>query len=208
MSLMNTFKFINLVYSYLGYKHIIRNDEIDLKINDCLKEIENLQQFKYIYTEFDYKLDFLNNNEAYKKLLDKTESYYLCLTTLGKRIDDRCQYYSKFDLEKMVIFDATSNAYLEYMADEFEEANLKKPRTYRFCPGYQGTDIKDIKEIFKYIDHKKIGVEILDSNLMVPLKTMCGIIGIGKTNKKECGACNFKGNCKYIKEKRKCYSTT
>lgn len=206
MSLMNTSKFINLVYSYLGYKHITRSEEIDKAIEDSLKEIEQIAQFKYAYVEFDYLLDFLKKNEAYKKLLEGTTSYYLCLMTLGKRIDDRCQYYSKIDLTKMVIFDAVSNAYLEYLSDEYEEANFKKPRTYRFCPGYQGTNTSDIREIFKYLDNKKLGVEVLDSNLMVPLKTMCGIIGLGKTNKKECGACTLKGECEYRKEGRKCYS--
>ena len=52
--------------------------------------------------------------------------------TLGKRIDDKCRYYSKVDLTKMVIFDTVSYAYLEYKSDEYEELNFKKPRTYRF----------------------------------------------------------------------------
>lgn len=206
MSLMNISKFVNLVYSYLGYKHITRCEEIDNEIEKCLKEVEAIAQFKYIYVEFDYELDFLKNNIAYQRLLKDTTSYYLCLMTLGKRIDDKCRYYSKVDLTKMVIFDAVSSAYLEFKSDEFEELNFKKPRTYRFCPGYQGTETKDIREIFKYLDNEKLGVSLLESNLMVPMKTMCGIIGFGKTNKKECGACNFLGDCEYRKEGRRCYS--
>ena len=206
MSLMNTSKFIKLVYSYLGYKHILRSDEIDKQIEECLDEVIKLAQFNYIYVEFDYLLDFLKEHKAYKKLLENTTSYYLVLMTLGKRIDDRCKYYSMVDLTKMVIFDAVSSAYLEYMSDEYEELNFKKPRTYRFCPGYQGTETKDIREIFKYLDNEKIGVSLLESNLMVPMKTMAGIIGFGKTNKKECGACTLLGECEYRKDGRKCYS--
>ncbi len=207
MSLMNTSKFIKLVYSYLGYKHIERSNEVDKQIDDALKEVEELAQFSYTFVEFDYLLDFLKNNSAYKKLLENTTSYYLVLMTLGKRIDDRCKYYSMVDLTKMVIFDAVSSAYLEYKSDEFEELNFTHPRTYRFCPGYQGTDIKDIREMFKYLDNEKVGVSLLESNLMVPMKTMAGIIGFGKTNKKECGACTLLGECEYRKEGRKCYST-
>lgn len=204
---MNTSKFIKLVYSYLGYRHIERSEEIDKQIDVCLKEVEELAQFNYIYVEFDYLLDFLKEHKAYKKLLENTTSYYLVLMTLGKRIDDKCKYYSIVDMTKMVIFDAVSSAYLEFKSDEYEELNFKKPRTYRFCPGYQGTETKDIREMFKYLDYKKIGVDILESNLMVPMKTMAGIIGLGKTNKKECGACTLAGECEYRKEGRRCYST-
>ena len=207
MSLMNISKFVKLVYSYLGYKHIERSEDVDKLIEESLKEVEALAQFNYIYVEFDYQLDFLKSHEAYQKLLNNTSSYYLVLMTLGRRIDEKCRYYSKIDLTKMVIFDAVSSAYLEYKSDEYEELNFKHPRTYRFCPGYQGTETKDIREIFKYLDYKKLGVEILDSNLMVPMKTMCGIIGFGKTNKKECGACTLAGECEYRKEGRRCYST-
>ena len=152
-------------------------------------------------------LPFIENNEVYKKHLKGCKSYKLVLMTLGKRIDDKCKYYSIVDLKKMVVFDAVSNAYLEYMSDKYEDENFEKPKTFRFCPGYQGTSTADIREIFKYIDHKKLGVELLESNLMIPLKSMCGIVGIGKDNKKNCGGCITKGKCNYRKEGRTCYST-
>ncbi len=201
---MNTSKFYKLAYSYLGYRNIEPSKEIDKLIEECLEEVEKLAQFKYICEEFDYKLDFIKNNKAYLDFLDGTTSYYLVLMTLGKRIDDKCGYYSKIDMKKMVVFDAVSSAYLEISSDEFEE-NFPNPHTYRFCPGYQGTTIQDIREIFKYLDHKKIGVDILDSNLMVPMKTMCGIVGIGKTINKSCKNCTLLGKCEYKKEGRTCY---
>lgn len=205
MSLKNTSKFMHMVYSYLGYKKIVASPEMDKLILECLKEVEELSQFKYIYQEFDYRLDFLVGNKVYERFLKNCSSYYLVLTTLGKRVDDKCRYYSLINLEKMVVFDAVSSAYLEFKADLYEEENLVKPHTYRFCPGYQGTSTSDIREIFKYLDNKKIGVSIMDSNLMVPLKTMCGIVGIGGSAKKECGNCNVSSKCEYRKEGRTCY---
>ena len=201
---MNTSKFYKLAYSYLGYRNVEPNEHIDKLIEESLEEVKKLSQFQYICQEFDYKLDFIKNNQVYLDFLDGTTSYYLVLMTLGKRIDDRCRYYSKIDMEKMVVFDACSSAYLELSSDEFEE-DFPNPHTYRFCPGYQGTSTSDIREIFKYIDNKKIGVDILDSNLMVPLKTMCGIIGIGKQSQKSCKNCTLLGKCEYKKENRTCY---
>lgn len=204
-SLKNTSSFINTVYSYLGYKNIEHDEAIDKLIKECIEEVEELSQFKYIYSRFDYRLDFLNNNNAYKKLLKDSNSYFLVLTTLGKRIDDKCKYYSFIDMTKSLVFDAVSSAYLEYKADEFEENEFKMVHSYRFCPGYQGTKTDDIREIFKYLDHKKIGVSILDSNLMIPLKTMCGIIAIGVEAKKECGDCYLKEKCEFKKGGKVCF---
>ena len=155
MSLRNTSKIKKHAYTYLGYRNMPHDERTDKIIDECIEEIERIAQFKYIYAEFDYQLDFLKDNAVYQRFLKDTTSYYLVLTTLGKKVDDKCRYYSKIDMEKMVIFDAVSSAYLEYMADEFEEENFPKDRTYRFCPGYQGTETKDIREIllFKFICH-------------------------------------------------------
>ena len=204
MSLMNYSELIKITYSYLDYHKIEPSAEYDIKIKEALEEVINLSQFKYIYQEFDYNLDFINKKEAYKRFLEGSNKYYLVLMTLGKRIDDRCKYYSKIDMTKMFIFDCAASAYLEYMSDEYEKS-FDNPRTYRFSPGYQGTSTDDLKEIFKYLKPETIGVRLLDSNLMVPQKTMCGLIGFGIERKKRCGDCVIKSKCLYVKEGRTCY---
>ena len=204
MSSVNYSKLIDITYSYLDYHKMKHTKEIDELIKTCIDEVISLSQFKYIYEEFDTKLDFINNSEAYSKFLSGTNKYYLVLMTLGKRIDDRIKYYSKIDLTKMYVFDSASSAYLEYMSDLYEEG-FEKPRTYRFSPGYQGTTTSDLREIFKYLKPEKIGVTLLESNLMLPQKTMCGIIGFGVEKEKRCGDCVIKSKCLYLKEGRTCY---
>ena len=108
-------------------------------------------------------------------------------------------------MKKMIVFDATCGAYLEYLADEYEKENFEELRTYRFCPGYQGTKTSDIREIFKVLNHNSIGVSLLESNLMVPLKTMCGIIGFGNKKNKSCGNCDIKDKCEFRKKGKTCY---
>lgn len=197
-------KVSRFAYTYLGYKNINETRNLDDEIDKCLEEIEQISQFKYVFVEFEERFDFLNRDE-YIKLLKDCKSYYLILTTLGKRIDDRTRYYSKIDITKSLIFDACASAYLEYMADEFEKENLKSPHTFRFCPGYGKTETKDIREIFKYIKAESLGVRLLESNLMVPMKTMCGIIGIGGNAKKNCGECVVGEKCDFKKRGVTCY---
>ncbi len=204
MSSVNYSEITKIAYSYLDYHKMTPTKELDLLIKECIDEVIEYSQFKYIYQEFDYNLDFINNNEAYKAFLKDTTSYYLVLMTLGSRIDDRIKYYSKFNLTKMYVLDSCSSAYLEYMSDKYEE-EFPAPRTYRFSPGYQGTTTADLREIFKYLRADSIGVRLLDSNLMVPQKTMCGIIGFGVERKKRCGDCTIKSKCLYLKEGRTCY---
>lgn len=108
-------------------------------------------------------------------------------------------------MTKGLVFDACASAYLEYLADNYEDANLKKPHTFRFCPGYGNTKTSDIREIFKFIDSSKLGVRLLDSNLMVPMKTMCGIIGIGNESKKKCDNCLVFEKCDFRKRGVTCY---
>ena len=56
MCLKNYSSLIDNAYSYLGYRNIPRSKEIDLLIEECLKEVIELSSFKYIYQEFDYIL--------------------------------------------------------------------------------------------------------------------------------------------------------
>lgn len=205
MSSKNISKILDIAYTYLGYSNQTRSSDIDKLILESIEELDSIAQFKYIYKDFKENLDFINNNDVYLKFLDGCSHYYLVLTTLGKRVDDRVKYYSVTDMKKMVVFDATCGAYLEYMADQYEACNFKEIHTYRFCPGYQGTSTKDLREIFKYINPEKAGVILLDSNLMVPLKTMCGIIGFGKTKNKSCGKCDLLDKCEFRKKGKVCY---
>lgn len=205
MSSRNISNIYDLAYTYLGYSNQGRTEDIDKLILESIDELDKISQFKYIYIDMDYKLDFIKNNPIYDKFLEGCSHYYLVLTTLGKRVDDRVKYYSVSDMKKMIVFDATCGAYLEYLADEYEKNNFDEPRTYRFCPGYQGTKTSDIREIFKVLNHNSIGVSLLDSNLMVPLKTMCGIIGFGNKKNKSCGNCDIKDKCEFRKKGKTCY---
>lgn len=191
------------IYNYLGFKNIEKNNDIDELIKECLKEIEELSSFKYRYQEFDYVLDFINK-EPYLSFLNGCSGYYIAVMTLGSEIDRRIKFYSKTNLTKMLVFDACASAYLEYKADEYE-ASLGDDLTYRFCVGYQGSSISDIKYFFNILKPEKIGIELLESNLMIPQKSMAGIIGIGKIAQKSCKICLLEGKCKYIKEGMKCY---
>lgn len=204
MSSKNCSNLYHTIYSYLGYRNLCKDEVIDKLIEESLEEIEKISSFQYIYQEFDYLLDFLKQ-KPYLEYLNGSTSYYLVAMTLGALVDKRSKYYEKVDLTRMFVFDATASAYLEYMSDEFEK-KLRPDLGYRFCPGYQNTDVSDIRLIYNLLKANKIGITLLDSNLMVPQKSMIGIVGINTSQKRSCKDCFLIEHCDYRKEGLRCYT--
>ena len=76
----------------------------------------------------------------------------------------------------------------------------------RFSPGYGDLRLDHQKDWFRLLDiSKQIGIELTDSLLMVPTKSVTALIGIGfdrsKTRCHGCSACNNRATCEYSKER-------
>ena len=169
----------NLITNVLKYLKVKNNDQeiIDI-IEDCIKELEDLNSFKCIYRRFDYNLEFLND-KPYLNYLSNSDCYYIIASTLGIEFDNKIKYLSKTNLSKMVIMDATASAYLEYKTDEVEKTFNEK-LDFRFCPGYSKTKIEDLVIISKVINSYKIGIEVTESYMLNPQKSMIGIVRVIK----------------------------
>lgn len=202
---MNSFDLQPLIHTYLGYKGVKPDERVDRLILSCLEELEKIQGFRYHYKIFEDIPAFLQK-EPYLSFLTGCSAVILCVCTLGAEVDRKIKYLQRADMQKSLVFDACASAYLERRADNFE-VGLGKNLTYRFCPGYGGSDISDIGYIFDLLKPEKIGITLLESNLMLPLKSMAGVIGVGKTAKKTCGNCFNFSACEYRKEGTTCYGS-
>ncbi|GAB4363185.1 MAG: vitamin B12 dependent-methionine synthase activation domain-containing protein [Calditrichia bacterium] len=68
-------------------------------------------------------------------------------------------------------------------------------RTNRFSPGYCGWDVREQQKLFSLLPGNFCGVKLTHSSLMVPIKSVSGIIGIGASVKKQdypCALCDRK----------------
>ncbi len=201
---MNCSDINDKTFEYLALRKIEKNDMTATLVLECFNEISNLNSFKYIYSKYDEMLPFLDK-DPYLSFLSGSEGYYLVATTLGATVDRLIKKYSVTDMLKAIVFDSVSNAYLEVKADEYEKS-IAPNLSYRFCPGYQGSDVGDIKYIFDVLHPEKIGIELLPSGMMTPQKSMCGILAIGKKVNKSCGNCLMLNTCLFRKEGKRCYS--
>jgi len=193
------------ILKYLGYKATNVVDEYTNSLIDkALHEVEQQSNFKYIYEKFDDTLPFMKDISGYQDYLEDSP-FLLCATTLGIQIDRYLQRLQLKDMAYATIFDATASIFLEAKADEFEKKLEFGNLGFRFCPGYSGTSFLDNQEIAKVLKAEKIGITFLESGLMVPLKSMVGIIKIGNNVKKSCDGCAAKGSCGFRKNGTYCY---
>lgn len=189
--------------SYLGFKGI--DDGADDAISKSLKEIEKIANFRYLYRVFDEAPEFARA-EPYSTFLKDCDKVILCVTTLGAEIDRRIKVLAKSDLYLSMVLDACASAYLEERADEFEKG-IADNLTYRFCPGYGGSDIADIRHIFALVRPERAGITLTSEGYMLPFKSMAGIIGVGGKSKKSCGGCAMVAHCRFLKEGGRCYGS-
>jgi len=91
------------------------------------------------------------------------------------------------------IVEATADYMQQHLAVECQNKNYGI--TNRYSPGYCGWNIREQHKLFSLLDEETTcGIRLMDSGLMIPVKSVSGIIGIGKDVKQKeygCGQCNY-----------------
>ncbi len=143
--------------------------------------------------------------------LRKSESVAVFACTAGSKISERSKkLIEERNLLEGYIFDVAGSEIVEAAADLMQE-KLKIMMaaegmliTNRYSPGYCGWDVSEQHKLFRLIPDNFCGITLTNSALMVPLKSVSGIIGIGKKvrfNPYTCNLCEDK-NCIYRRIKQ------
>jgi cobalamin-dependent methionine synthase I len=130
-----------------------------------------------------------------------SEAYALFVCTSGTEYEAYQQRLKEQgDMVRVFIADALGSVIAEKCADQMEatlQENIDKlgwHHTNRFSPGYCGWHVSQQQLLFLLFEGHTCGVQLTDSSLMVPIKSVSGIIGIGKKVRKldyTCGLCDF-----------------
>ena len=88
--------------------------------------------------------------------------------------------YNKIFQTKAAVCDATASALIESFCDYVNDFIVDgKDAAMRFSPGYGDFDLQYQPHILNFLDaHKKIGISLTDSLMMVPTKSVTAIVGI------------------------------
>ncbi len=188
---------------YLSPHKMPPDAHLDALITESFETLMQFDSFRVLSAQYTSPLAFLQK-EPYASFLQGAEGYFLIACTLGVEVDRHLRRLSASDLTKTVVFDACANAYLEQKSEEYKRT-LGKQLSYTFCPGYAGSSLCDLSYIFAELKPEKIGMELTQNCLMLPQKSMAGIIAKGTAPQMRCEGCAKENDCVFRKEGKRCF---
>jgi hypothetical protein len=137
------------------------------------------------------------------RTLKKCDRITFFLATIGDQVDDVIKTsLRKKKLSDAYIYDAIGSAAVEATVDDFQnQMDLKvkeknQRTTLRFSPGYCDWKINEQEKVFSVLKNDLIDVDLNESYLMAPRKSVSGVFGIGSrelVDKDETNPCRLCG---------------
>ena len=140
--------------------------------------------------------------------LQGCEEIALFICTLGKEFENNMKLF-RTDPVEAYFADTMGSLKCETLADILHGRVLCEVQktgftaTNRYSPGYCNWNVSEQQKLFSFFKETKTGISLNNSSLMSPIKSISGMIGIGKDVKKIPYTCNVCAdiNCLYRRKK-------
>jgi Vitamin B12 dependent methionine synthase, activation domain len=212
------------IESVLGYKEGEDRELVTSLIEEILAESRDISNIKAQFKIF----DDIHADTAMKSLeinkiifsvekivfsqVKKSDSIAVFLCTAGEEIELRCRKaMQEKDFLRGYIYDVIGSEIVE-AATDLMQADLEKEMfdsgkkiTNRYSPGYCGWNVAEQHKLFGLIPENYCEIKLNPSALMDPVKSISGIIGIGKNvrnNPYTCRMCKQE-DCAYRRVREK-----
>lgn len=189
------------VYEQMGYHDAQPDKATQQETATILKEVSQWLRPQFSYFVVNKQPDFEMGNIILRQLRG-SEAFALFICTSGLEFETyQHRLKEQGDMVRVFIADALGSVIAEKCADQMEKAlqesidKLGWKHTNRFSPGYCGWHVSQQQLLFPLFQGHTCGVKLTDSSLMIPIKSVSGIIGLGKKVRKleyTCGLCDFK----------------
>jgi len=189
------------VYEQMGYHDAQPEKATQQETAMILKEVSQWLRPQFSYFVVNKQPDFEMGNIILRQLRG-SEAFALFICTSGLEFETYQQRLKEQgDMVRVFIADALGSVIAEKCADQMEKAlqesidKLGWKHTNRFSPGYCGWHVSQQQLLFPLFQGHTCGVTLTDSSLMLPIKSVSGIIGLGKDVRHldyTCGLCDFK----------------
>ena len=202
------------VYMQMGYGGSAPDDDVETEVRAVENDIAMIARPRYCFFIAKGTLDAghdtltvgatcLNVGRIISRQLRGSEAFAFFVATAGAEFEDyQMRLKDDDDMVRTFIADAFGSVMAERTADLMEQdlQNEIAPRgwlhTNRFSPGYCGWHVSEQQRLFRLFGiERPCGVSLTESSLMLPIKSVSGVIGIGpKVRKLEysCGLCDYK----------------
>ena len=189
------------VYEQMGYHDAQPDKATQQETAMILKEVSQWLRPQFSYFVVNKQPDFEMGNIILRQLRG-SEAFALFICTSGLEFETyQHRLKEQGDMVRVFIADALGSVIAEKCADQMEKAlqesidKLGWKHTNRFSPGYCGWHVSQQQLLFPLFQGHTCGVKLTDSSLMLPIKSVSGIIGLGKDVRHldyTCGLCDFK----------------
>ena len=188
------------IYEAMGY-HDAQPDEATRQETQAI--VDDVQQ--WLRPEFCFfvvrQLPPFALGRIIQRQLRGSEAYALFICTSGTSYEAYQQRLKQQgDMVRVFIADSLGSVIAEKTADQMEatlQESIQKlgwHHTNRFSPGYCGWHVSQQQQLFPLFGGHTCGVTLTPSSLMLPIKSVSGIIGLGQQVRHldyTCGLCDF-----------------
>lgn len=201
------------IYEAMGYATIVPDEAVEEEVRWVLGRVEAVTSPRFCFFisggDLDETKDMLSVHDTFfsvgkiiTRQLRGSESFAFFAATAGNGFE-RFQHalQQEGDMVKIYIADAIGSIIAEKTADCMEIALNEYIRdrgwrhTNRFSPGYCGWHVSEQKKLFPLFPlAEPCGIRLTESSLMLPIKSVSGVIGVGTCVRKleyTCGLCTY-----------------
>lgn len=205
------------IYEQMGYGRNAPDDDTRYEMEQVAEHVRRMLRPRFCFVMAEGVLDerrntlttvgaypcgcsqTLNIGHIITRQLRGSEAYAFFVCTSGTEFEMlQCLFKQSSDMVKTFIADAMGSVIAEKTADCMEEhleGVTGTNHTNRFSPGYCGWHVSEQQKLFSLFPVKNpCGVRLTDSSLMLPIKSVSGVIGIGRSVRKQeysCGLCDY-----------------
>ena len=205
------------VMGYLGYSADVEpSGRISSLIEEYVKEAYHVIEPSYTCTTRD--IEYVDGSNVYiegsivfqseviARLLERCRKISLFVVTIGNHLGEVANQLAEAGLiVQSYVLDAIGSDAVEKLACFVQELITDKVRaeglvaSRRVSPGCCDLDISHQGILFQAVNAQSIGVHLTEDNLIVPEKSLSGIVGLGSmdsdlANYNPCETCN-RANC-------------
>lgn len=202
------------VYTQMGYGSSTPDSATVAETHAMLKEAEAVTRPSFCFFITDGSLDSdsarlsamghdFDIGKIISRQLRGSQRYVFFVATAGAAFEElRKATEDNGDMVRAFIIDSIGSVIAEKTADRMEEAldsllsSAGLKHTNRFSPGYCGWHVSGQHDLFAlFPDGRPCGVTLTPSALMIPIKSVSGVIGVGENVRHldyTCGLCDYK----------------
>jgi len=181
-------------------------------IDEYIENANHLIEPSYSYVIGDIELvhdstvviegSIIFESQVIARLLEQCHKVAVFLVTIGKHLEETsCRLADDGLILQASVLDAIGSDATEKVAD-FVQDSIREMAgaqgfvtSRRFSPGYCDWDIGQQRAVFQAVDGDVVGIRLTKRCLMIPRKSISGIIGIGPSNSNvenynPCKTCN------------------